>query len=136
MNKLKLVCLASVLTTGLSYASCDNFIIKIVNNTTDDFIISHIKLTNAELKPNSIVVTLGKKDSGRDTQSFYVSASGSADMDGSMTLTRVSLPPKTVNIAYMLQKNLSMCNHTDNQSGGEYSVSNSRGVGVVTYTIG
>lgn len=134
MQKLRLACLALLLTTGLAQAAtpCNGFEIKITNNTSDDLLINKIDLQGADIEPGGIE----KLDAG-STQAFTVNNSQDGKkMQGNFEFHSISLPSKEVNIKFDLDNKEIFCEHNDTGSNGDYPVDTTRLVGNVTYTIG
>lgn len=136
MKTLQYVSMASCLmfaATGLSYADgiCDGFEIKLKNGLPDDFIVNKIHLKNGAIQPNHMETLKGNSE-----QIFTVNnAAKNATMEGELSLHTVSIPSKKIKIKFTLNNKGAYCKHRDKDSGGDYSVSNTRMPGGVNYTI-
>lgn len=133
MNKIKLVCLTSLLISSFVYAapSCDGFGLKIKNNLANDLLVTSLKLNGAELQPGGI-----QKIDSKTAQVFTVnSSSKDVPMLGEFVFHTISLPSKTVSIQFTLNNSSLFCEHTDKSPSGDYSVEKTRLPGSVNYTI-
>jgi hypothetical protein len=134
MNKLKLVCIASLLATGLSaYAvtPCNGFEIKIKNHLADDLLVTKSALIGAQLQPDGI-----QKISAKTEQVYTInnSAAGVA-MKGNIILHTISVPTKEVKIQFDLQNGTLACKHRDNSPESDYTLTKVRLPGKVDYIV-
>lgn len=134
MNKLNLVCIASLLATGIAQAAsipCNGFEIKVKNHLAEDLLVTRIALHGAELQPGGI-----QKIDAKTEQAFTVnkSADGVA-MKGDLVFHTISLPSKEVKIKFNLINSGLVCEHTDNSPESDYTVEKTRVPGSVDYTI-
>ncbi len=133
MNKIKLACLASLLSSSFVYAAspCDGFELKIKNNLADNLLVTTLKLNGAELQPGGI-----QKIDSKTAQVFTINSSAKdVPMDGEFVFHTISLPIKTVTIKFTLNNATLYCEHTDISNSGDYSVEKSRLPGSVNYTV-
>ena len=133
MNKIKLVCLASLLSTSFLYAAtpCDGFELKINNNLADNLLVTTLKLSGAELQPGGI-----QKIDSKTAQVFTInSSSNDVPMVGEFTFHTISIPSRTVTIQFTLTNSSLFCEHTETSTSGDYSVEKNRLPGSVHYTI-
>jgi len=134
MKKIQMVCLASLLSTGIAHAltPCDGFEIKVKNNLTDNLLVSKIKLNGAEIQPAG----LQQIDSKTETV-FTVNASeANTPMKGELIFKTISLPSKNIHFNFDLSNQVLACLHTDHSTNDDYSIGITRLPGHVTYTIG
>ena len=134
MNKLKLVCVASLLVAGIAQAStpCNGFNINIKNQLADDLVVTQIALHGAEIQPGAI-----QKINGKTTQAFTVNNSvDNVPMLGDFTFHTISLPSKTVKVKFKLENDGLICKHTDfTVENNDYSVEKTRLPGKIDYSI-
>lgn len=133
LNKIKLTCIISLLSSTVAFATapCDGFDLKIKNNLADDLLVTSIKLNGADIQPGGI-----QKIDGKTTQVFTVNSSiENVPMTGEFVFHTISLPSKMVKIQYDLQNTLLICRHTDKSPVGDYSVEKNRLPGSANYTI-
>lgn len=133
MNKIKLVCLASLLSSSFVYAAspCDGFELKIKNNLADNLLVTTLKLNGAEIQPGGI-----QKIDSNTAQVFTVNSSANeVPMVGEFVFHTISLPLKTVTIKFTLNNSTLFCEHTDISTSGDYSVEKSRLPGSVNYAV-
>jgi len=133
MNKLKLACIATLLSAGISHAStpCDGFEIKIKNQLSDNLIVSKIYLNGAEIQPGGI-----QKIDAKTEQVFIVNKSAdNVPMAGNLIFHSISLPSKEVKIQFDLKNSGVVCEHSDRSPEGDYAVDKTRLPGKVNYTI-
>lgn len=133
MNKLKLVCIASLLATGIAQAStpCDGFEIKVKNKLADDLLVTGIHLQGAEIQPGGI-----QKINANTEQVFTINSSAEAvPMTGNLVFHTISLPSKVVKIQFNLKNSGLICEHTDTSPDSDYSVEKTRLPGKVDYSI-
>ncbi|MGC1181728.1 hypothetical protein [Legionella sp.] len=133
MNKIKLACLASLLSSSVVSAAspCDGFELKIKNNLVDNLLITTLKLNGAELQPGGI-----QKIDSKTAQVFTINSSAkNVPMAGEFVFHTISLPSKTVTIRFSLNNSSFICEHTDTSISGDYSVEKIRLPGSVNYII-
>ncbi len=133
MNKIKLACIVSLLSSSFAYAAlpCDGFELKIKNNLVDDLLVTTIKLNGADLQPGGI-----QKVGGKTAQVFSVnSSSQNTPMTGEFVFHTITLPSRTVKIKFNLDNLNLVCKHTDLSPEGDYAVESTRLPGSVNYTI-
>jgi hypothetical protein len=133
LNKIKLACLVSLLSSSFTYAStpCDGFELKIKNNLADDLLVSTIKLNGADLQPGGI-----QKIDGKSSQVFTVNSSAeNTPMAGEFIFHTISIPSKTVKIKFTLNNLILVCEHADISTVSDYAVEKTRLPGSVNYTI-
>lgn len=133
MNKIKLACIASLLSSSFAYAasSCDGFEIKIKNNLADDLLATTIKLNGAEIQPGGI-----QKIDGKTSQVFTINSSvENVPMVGEFVFHTLSVPSKTVTIQYTLDNTSLFCEHTDKSPLSDYAVEKIRVPGSIHYLI-
>ena len=133
MNKIKLACLVSLLSTSIAYATtpCDGFEFKLKNNLADDLLVTTIQLHGADLQPGGI-----QKIASKTTQAFTVNSSkADVPMNGEFVFHTISLPVKTVKIQFDLKNVGLICEHSDHSPASDYSVEKTRLPGSVNYTI-
>lgn len=107
MKKLKLVCLASLLATGMAQAApCDGYTIKVNNQLADDLLITGAAIKGAELQPDGI----GKINS-KNSQIFNVAKSTNGEMTGNMSFRTGTM--KKAKIRFTLVNNGGKCVFTD-----------------------
>lgn len=133
MNKIKLACIVSLLSSTFAYASpsCDGFELKIKNNLADDLLVTTIKLNGADLQPGGI-----QKIDGKTAQVFTVNSSAeNIPMAGEFVFHTISIPIKTVTIKFNLNNKVLVCEHDDKTIESDYAVEKTRLPGSVNYTI-
>lgn len=133
MNKLKLACIASLLSAGIAHAapSCDGFEIKIKNQLADDLLVTKIHLNGAEIQPGGI-----QKINGNSEQVFTINNSAEdVVMSGNLVFHTISLPSKEVKVRFDLKNTGLVCEHTDFSPEGDYAVEKTRLPGKVDYSI-
>ncbi|TAL65212.1 MAG: hypothetical protein EPN84_01880 [Legionella sp.] len=133
MNKIKLACIVSLLSSSFAYASpsCDGFELKIKNNLADDLLVTTIKLNGADLQPGGI-----QKIDGKTAQVFTVNSSAeNTPMVGEFVFHTISIPSKTVKINFNLNNTALVCQHDDKPVDSDYAVESTRLPGSVSYTI-
>ncbi|BCA96582.1 hypothetical protein TUM19329_29430 [Legionella antarctica] len=134
MNKIKLACLASFLSTSFAYAAtpCDGFELKIKNNLADNLLVTTLKLNGAELQPGGI-----QKIDSKTAQVFTINSSANdVPMVGEFVFHTISLPIKKVTIQFTLNNSSYFCEHTDTSTSSDYSIEKTRLPGSVNYVIG
>lgn len=134
MNKLKFLCLASLLTAGIAQAStpCDGFEIKIKNKLADDLLVRKIRLQGAEIQPGGL-----QKINGHTEAVFTVSNSAADNlMTGELIFDTITLPTKEVKVQFNLTNKGLICEHDDHTPASDLPVDKTRLPGKVVYTIG
>lgn len=133
MNKIKIACIASLLSSSFAYAtsSCDGFELKIKNNLADDLLVTTIKLNGAEIQPGAI-----QQIDRKTAQVFTINSSAdNVPMVGEFVFHTLSIPSKTVTIQYNLENASLFCEHTDKSPLSDYSIEKTRFPGSVHYII-
>lgn len=133
LNKIKLACLASLLSPCFVYAAspCDGFELKIKNNLADDLLVTTLRLHGAELQPGGI-----QKIDSKTAQVFTINSSiKDVPMTGEFVFHTISLPSKTVTIQFTLNNSSLFCEHSDTSPSGDYSIEKTRLPGSVNYII-
>lgn len=133
MNKIKLLCLSTLLIGGVAAAStpCNGFEIKIKNHLLDDLLVSNIKLNGADIQPGGF-----QKLNSNEEQVFTVNNSmDDLPMTGDFVFHTISLPVREVKIHYSLKNSGLICEHEDRTTDNDYSVEKTRTPGKVTYSI-
>ena len=135
MNKIKIACLATLLSSGIAFASpaCDGFEIKVKNDLADKLVVTSVKLNGAELNPAGIQALDSKSE-----QVFTVNKSPDNDeatMKGRLVFHTLSFPVKKIKIFFDLENAGLVCKHTERSPESDYSVDKTRLPGKVEYLI-
>ena len=132
MKKITSAILISLISTGMAYAAtpCEQFEVKISNNTSDNLLVTTIKLDGADLQPGGI-----QKIDSKQTQVFTVNGSSDKAMSGEFVFHSLDLPSKLVKINFELQNYGVVCQHTDKTPASDYAVEKTRVPGKVEYNI-
>ncbi|MFC3907885.1 hypothetical protein ACFORL_02160 [Legionella dresdenensis] len=135
MNKLKLICFASLLSVGVSHAStlCNGFQIKIRNNLPHAITSQKITLSNgAVINPNN------DQTIPAHSERVYVveNTPDGALMFGKMNFKTDTNDAKKIKLKFTLEGKLAICEHDDKTTETDYPVEKTRSPGQVTYTIG
>ncbi|WP_419420527.1 hypothetical protein ACNVED_04290 [Legionella sp. D16C41] len=132
MKTMRLVGLTALFASHMAIAAlpCDGFEIKLKNNLADDLLVTTIKLHGGKLSPGGI-----QKLDSKTEQVFTVNNTTNLPMTGELVFHTITLPSKTVKIHFDLANNGLTCNHTDTSPASDYSVSSSRSLNQVNYTI-
>lgn len=133
MKKIQLVCLVSLLATGIAHASvpCNGFEITVKNNLPDNLLGTTIRLNGAEINPRLVEIN------SQSETIFTVSGSDEAKpMRGELVFKTLSFPSKTIHIKFDLKNQLLVCEHTDKEIPNAYPVTHTRLLSNVVYTIG
>ena len=121
MNKIKLVCFASILAAGITHASstpCDGFEIKIKNDLPDNLLVTKIQVNGAEIQPGGI-----QQISGKSAEIFTVNKTADdRNMAGEFVFHTLNLPSKEVKIQFDLKNKTLFCEHSDKTKDGDYSI--------------
>lgn len=132
MKKMKLICLASILVSGIANAGlqCNGFKVTVRNDLAEDLEVKAVTISNATLQPGSIPVIQANTE-----QVFTVNNTGSETMAGEFVLQTKSSQPRDVTIKYTLKNKALRCNHDDKTPEGVFAIEKDRSTGEIKYTI-
>lgn len=136
MNKVKLVCLATLLASATVQAApaCKDFEINIENRLSQDLVASNIHFADnrANIQPSTIQII----KSGA-TQAFTLSnvAEDNQPLHGYLTFHTKDLPSKKYSVHFTLENTGPICVHKD-ISVQDALLNHTRTPGKIKYTIG
>lgn len=133
MKKIQLVCLVSLLATGISHATpaCNGFQITIKNNLKNAIVGTTIKLDGAKITPSLVEIDKVSEKSLTVTESV-----DEKPMSGELVFKTLNIPSETIHIKFKLENMLLVCGHTPVDIDNAYPVTNSRKSNNVVYTLG